>query len=142
MNQMTPEIDEYWMQRALKLGKRAEAEGEVPIGAVVVIENQLIGEGWNQPIRSNDPSAHAEMVAIRQAAQQVGNYRLVGTTLYTTLQPCPMCAGLITHARIQRCVYGACDQKAGLPNHRVEMVSGVLEETCRHQLIQFFQCKR
>ena len=139
---MTPKIDEYWMQRALLLAERAEAEGEVPIGAVVILENQLIGEGWNQPIRSNDPSAHAEMVAIRQAAQQVGNYRLVGTTLYTTLQPCSMCAGLIIHARIQRCVYGASDHKSGHPNHRVDMVSGVLEEACRHQLIQFFQRKR
>ncbi len=148
------EQDERWMQAALTCARRAEALGEVPVGAVVVKDGELIAEGWNQPIVSHDPSAHAEMVALRAAAQHVGNYRLPGTTLYVTLEPCAMCAGLIIHARVQRLVFGASDPKAGAVqsvydliaqprlNHRVEWRGGVLESECSELLRQFFRARR
>ena len=105
--------DIRFMRRALALARHAEAADEVPVGAVVVQDGEVTGEGWNQPIRSNDPSAHAEMVALRAAAARNKNYRLPGATLYVTLEPCAMCAGAIVHARIARVVYGAADPKAG-----------------------------
>jgi len=108
------EHDEYWMAKALMLAQCAAGQGEVPVGAVVVdADNNLIGEGWNQPIGARDPSAHAEIVALRQAAKNVGNYRLPGATLYVTIEPCTMCAGALIHSRIDRVVIGALEPKAG-----------------------------
>lgn len=142
------------MRRALTLARHAEAAGEVPVGAVVVQDGEMIGEGWNQPIRSHDPSAHAEMVALRAAAARRKNYRLPGATLYVTLEPCAMCAGAIVHARLARVVYGATDPKAGAAgsvfqlldspalNHRTEVGSGVLGEESSELLRAFFQSRR
>ena len=146
--------DVHWMRHALSLADRASAIGEVPVGAVVVADGKMIGEGWNQSILRHDPSAHAEMMAIRQAAQMIENYRLVGATLYVTLEPCPMCAGLLVHSRIERIVFGASDYKTGAAgsimnllqhsqlNHQVEVVSGVLEQECADKLSQFFAQRR
>src|SRR5262245_49688047 len=134
------ELDLHWMRHALALAVRAEAAGEVPVGACVVRDGELVGEGWNHPISANDPTAHAEMIALRAAAASVGSYRLVGTTLYVTLEPCAMCAGAMVHARVARLVYGATDPKTGAAgsvfdilrserlNHRVAVESGVLAE--------------
>ena len=107
------DMDAQWMAKALALARRAEAEGEVPVGAVLVLDGELIGAGWNRPIATSDPSAHAEIQALRAAGQQLGNYRLCGTTLYVTLEPCVMCAGALVQARISRLVYGAADPKGG-----------------------------
>ncbi|MFT5131843.1 MAG: tRNA(adenine34) deaminase [Gammaproteobacteria bacterium] len=146
--------DEDWMQQALMLASRAEQEGEVPVGALVVQENKVIGKGWNRPIISQDPSSHAEINAIRAAATFLGNYRLSGADLYVTLEPCVMCAGAIIHARIARVVFGAHDPKTGaagsvfqiLPtdklNHRVEVKSGVMESECAALLTTFFRQRR
>ena len=142
------------MHHALVLAQRAEEHGEVPVGAVLVRDNRIIGEGWNCPISARDPTAHAEIQAIRAAGQQIGNYRLVGSTLYVTLEPCAMCAGAIIHARIQRVVFGAADPKSGaagsvfniLPghqlNHRVECQGGLLTEACSTLLSIFFRARR
>jgi tRNA(adenine34) deaminase len=146
--------DEVWMRRALELARRAEALGEVPVGAVVVHDAEIIGEGWNQPITSNDPTAHAEIVALRAAAQRLRNYRLTDTSLYVTLEPCAMCAGAIVHARIARVVFGAPDPRAGAGgsvfnllanerlNHRASVRRGVLVEECAGLLQDFFQSRR
>jgi len=149
------EPDLHWMRHALSLARRAEAEGEVPVGAVVLdSEGEVLGEGWNRPIGSHDPSAHAEIVALRAAAQRLGNYRLPGTTLYVTLEPCLMCVGAMVHARIGRLVYGAPDPRTGAAgsafdvlqspqhNHRVEVTAGVLADECGAVLKKFFQKKR
>jgi tRNA(adenine34) deaminase len=142
------------MRRALALAARAEAEGEVPVGALLVLGDQVIAEGWNRPIASNDPTAHAEIVAMRAAGQALGNYRLLDTTLYVTMEPCPMCAGALMHARVKRLVYGAPDLRAGavgtvidVPgsaavNHALEVTSGVLEDECRAVLQAFFRARR
>jgi tRNA(adenine34) deaminase len=142
------------MLRALELAHHAETAGEVPVGAVVVQNGEVIGEGWNQPIRAHDPSAHAEMVAMRAAAAHLRNYRLPGTTLYVTLEPCAMCAGAIVQARVARVVFGATDPKAGAAgsvfqlldstalNHRTEITSGVLGEECGRLLKDFFRSRR
>jgi tRNA(adenine34) deaminase len=150
-----PERDLHWMRHALSLAARAAAEGEVPVGAVVVRDGELLGEGWNRPIGAHDPTAHAEIQALRAAALGVGNYRLPGATLYVTLEPCPMCAGAIVHARIARVIFGATDPKGGacgslfdlLPsdarfNHRTDCVGGVLAEDCAEQLRRFFAARR
>ena len=146
--------DTLHMQRALELAARAEAEGEVPVGALVVLNGEVIGEGWNRPIASHDPTAHAEIIAMRAAAQHVQNYRLTGATLYVTLEPCPMCAGAMVHARIGRVVFGATDPIAGSAgtvfnllqmatlNHRVEITAGVQADTCRERLKEFFRRRR
>ena len=145
--------DINWMRHALKLAKRAYDLDEVPVGAVLVKNNQAIGEGYNQPIASKDPTAHAEVLAIRSASSQVGNYRLPGTTLYVTLEPCAMCVGAIVHSRIQRLVFGASEPKAGAVktnglidmeylNHRVVWDSGVLQEECGLLVQEFFLSKR
>jgi tRNA(adenine34) deaminase len=152
---MTQGDDSHWMEYALRLAHQAEAEGEVPVGAVIVSEGKIIGEGFNRPIESRDPTAHAEILALRDAAQRVDNYRLLNATLYVTLEPCVMCAGAIVHARIDRVVYGASDPKGGacgsvfdlLPaderfNTRVEVESGVLASECGSLLSQFFQRRR
>ncbi len=151
---MSNEIHLKWMRYALKLAERAAALGEVPVGAVVVLDGEIIGEGWNQPILQKDPSAHAEMMAIRQAAKRIGNYRLVNTTLYVTLEPCPMCAGLLVHSRIAKVVYGTDDYKAGAAgsimnllqhpqlNHQIDIVSDVLKDECAAKLSEFFKQRR
>lgn len=146
--------DARWMQRALSLAEHAADAGEVPVGAVLVDGDVCIAEGWNQPIARHDPSAHAEVMALRSAGQVLGNYRLTGTTLYVTLEPCLMCIGAIVHARVQRLVFGAYDPKSGavstcvqgfdLPglNHRVEFTGGVLAEECGERLKRFFRERR
>jgi tRNA(adenine34) deaminase len=147
--------DVHFMRRALALAARAQADGEVPVGAVLVRDGTVIGEGWNHPIGSHDPTAHAEIAALRDAAARAGNYRLPGTTLYVTLEPCPMCAGAIVHARVARVVYGAADPRSGaagsvfdlLPsdarfNHRADCEGGVLAEECGDQLRAFFRSRR
>ena len=142
------------MRRALDLARHAEQAGEVPVGALVVLNDEVIGEGWNQPIVSHDPTAHAEIVAMRAAAAHIKNYRLADTTLYVSLEPCAMCAGAIVQARIVRVVYGAADPKAGAAgsvfnllesaslNHRAQVTGGVLAEDCRQGLKAFFQARR
>jgi len=146
--------DEYWMKQALELACKAEAEDEVPVGAIIVKDDQLIAKAWNQPIQSHDPTAHAEIVAMRKAGQVLNNYRLIDTTLYVTLEPCSMCVGAMVHARIKRLVFGAYDPKTGaagsaielirsdIHNHSVEVAAGVMEEECRKMLQVFFRNKR
>ncbi|MDH5572150.1 MAG: tRNA adenosine(34) deaminase TadA [Gammaproteobacteria bacterium] len=148
------ETDFIYMQRAIELARRAEAEGEVPVGALIVHNNKIIAEGWNTPITGNDPTAHAEIKALRAAANQLDNYRLLDTTLYVTLEPCVMCAGAIIHARVKRVVYGAHDPKTGAAgsvfdvlntdrlNHQVEILQGVLAKECGELLSAFFKAKR
>ena len=146
--------DADWMRQALVLAARAEAEGEVPVGALVVRGDQVLGEGWNQPVALRDPTAHAEILALRSAAQKIGDYRLGGATLYVTLEPCPMCAAAISHARIARLVFGAWDPRQGAAgskfnlvtaealNHRVDTFGGVLSEECGAMLKKFFEARR
>jgi len=142
------------MRRAIQLAQKAADEDEVPVGAIIVKENQLIAEGWNQPIQSHDPSAHAEIMAIRNAGQVLNNYRLIDTTLYVTLEPCSMCVGAMIHARVGHLVFGVADLKTGatgsaidlihspVHNHKVDVTSGVLEEECKLLLQNFFKQKR
>ena len=146
--------DVDWMRKALELAGRAEAEGEVPVGAIVVRDEAVLGEGWNRPIGSHDPTAHAEVLALRGAAGAVGDYRLGGATLYVTLEPCPMCAAAIAHARVARLVFGAWDPRQGAAgsvfnlvaadamNHRVDAFGGVLSEECGALLRRFFAGRR
>lgn len=146
--------DEYWMRQALLLAQQAEHNGEVPVGAVIVLNDQLIGSGWNQPISQNDPTAHAEVVALRAACLQQQNYRLPNSTMYITLEPCIMCAGAIVHARIERVVFAATEPKTGAAgscfdifntnqlNHRVNCDQGVLAEESSKLLRDFFRSKR
>lgn len=149
---MTTDTD--WMRYALKLAERAQAEGEVPVGAVLVLNDELIGAGWNRPIAAHDPTAHAEIMALRAGAEKTGNYRLNDTTLYVTLEPCVMCAGAMVHARIKRLVFGASDPKAGAVisvfnildsgglNHRVQHLGGILSDECGAMLSRFFEARR
>jgi tRNA(adenine34) deaminase len=146
--------DEHWMRRALELARLGESGDEVPVGAVVVLDGNEIGAGCNRPVSSLDPTAHAEIVALREAARRTGNYRLTGATLYVTLEPCVMCAGAIVHARIARLVFGARDIRFGgvrskfrladseLLNHRAEVVEGVLGAECAALLEEFFRRRR
>lgn len=146
--------DRYWMQRALQLAAQAAAQGEVPVGAVVVRDGQILGEGFNSPIASHDPTAHAEIRALRAASQAVQNYRLAGATLYVTIEPCTMCAGALVHARISRLVFGALEPKAGAVrscrrllehpelNWRVEVTQGVLGDACARSMSDFFAARR
>lgn len=144
-----------WMRLALELAEQAAAAGEVPVGAVLVKDDEVIGRGSNRPIGAHDPSAHAEIEALRDAARRVGNYRLPGTELYVTLEPCPMCAGAIVHARVARVIYGAPDPRGGacgsrfdlLPsddrfNHHTDCRGGLLEQQCAETLRRFFRAKR
>lgn len=147
-------VDARWMGRALDLAKRAEAAGEVPVGAVVVCQGERVGEGWNRTIELNDPTAHAEIIALRAAGQRLGNYRLPGCTLYVTLEPCCMCAGAMIHARLQRVVYGALDPKTGAAgscftvlvdsahNHTVAVAGQCLADECGRMLRDFFRRRR
>ncbi len=146
--------DEHFMQLALEQARLGALRGEVPVGAVVVQEGEVVGSGFNCPISTSDPSAHAEMVAIRAAAARLENYRLPGSTLYVTLEPCSMCAGLIVHSRIARVIYGTTEPKAGVAvsrgqffqqdflNHRVLVEGGVLAEACSSLLSDFFKARR
>jgi tRNA(adenine34) deaminase len=148
------EEDHYWLQQAITLAKHAAFIGEVPVGAILVYQNEIMGSGFNRPIATNDPTAHAEMTALRNSALKIGNYRLLNTTLYVTLEPCIMCAGAIVHSRIKRLVFGASDAKAGaivsktnildqpFLNHRVEYAGGLLAEQCGNLLSCFFRERR
>lgn len=154
MTDTDPMLDAQFMRQALELARMAEVRGEVPVGALIVDESGIVGSGWNQPIGSHDPTAHAEIVALREVARRRGNYRLRGCTLYVTLEPCPMCAGAMVHARIDRLVFGASDPRAGAAgtvfdllqtselNHRVAVSGGVLADDCRDLLQAFFRSRR
>lgn len=147
-------VDEHWMSFALELAREGERAGEVPVGAVLVKDTTVLGHGWNRPVATHDPSAHAEIVALRAGAQRLGNYRLPGTTLYVTLEPCVMCAGAIVHARVKRVVFGAHDPKAGAAgsvfdvlgsgrlNHRPVCVGGILGLQSKELITAFFQARR
>jgi len=151
---MTASPDETFMRRAIELAREAESAGEVPVGALIVRDGEILAEGFNRPISTHDPTAHAEMVALRAAAARIDNYRLTGTTLYVTLEPCAMCAGAMVHARVQRLVYAATDPRAGASgsvfnvvqnpalNHRLEVTHGVLADECANLLRNFFVARR
>ena len=146
--------DEEHMRAALELARQGHERGEVPVGAVLVMDGEVLGRGFNQPISLNDPTAHAEIVALREAGQESGNYRLTGATLYVTIEPCQMCVGAMVHARIARLVYGAPEPKAGAIesavralehpslNHRIEVTGRVLEDECREEIQAFFRDRR
>lgn len=149
------EIDDaYWMEQALLLAQKAREQGEVPVGAILLLDGQVIGQGWNRPIGRHDPTAHAEIMALQQGGQILQNYRLLNTTLYVTLEPCVMCAGAMIHGRIRRLVYGASDLKTGAAgslvdilrhpgmNHQIEIIGGVLAEKCAATLSDFFRWRR
>ncbi len=149
-----PFDDQYWMEQALVYAKQAEQLDEIPVGAIIVKNNQLISAGYNRSITDNDPSAHAEMIAVREAGKVLNNYRLIDCTLYVTLEPCSMCAGLLVHSRIKRLVFGAADAKTGSAgsimnllqeprlNHQVEITGGVLETQCAEVISSFFKRRR
>jgi tRNA(adenine34) deaminase len=149
-----PFDDQYWMEQALVYAKQAEQFDEIPVGAIIVKNNQLISAGYNRSITDNDPSAHAEMIAVREAGKVLNNYRLIDCTLYVTLEPCSMCAGLLVHSRIKRLVFGAADAKTGSAgsimnllqeprlNHQVEITGGVLETQCAENISSFFKRRR
>jgi len=151
---MGADPDTIWMRRAIELARLAESSDEVPVGAVIVAQGAIIAEGWNCPIENSDPTAHAEIQALRAAGRATGNYRLPDTTLYVTVEPCPMCAGALVHARISRLVYGARDLRVGAAgtvfdivrapevNHRIEVIGGVLEVECRELVQSFFRARR
>lgn len=151
---MIPHTDEYWMKEALIRALKAKEAGEVPVGAVLVLDNELIGEGWNQPITLHDPTAHAEIEALRQGGTYLNNYRLVNSTLYVTLEPCMMCVGAMVHARIKELVVGALDPKTGAAgsvfdylsdsrlNHKISFKAGILKDDCAHLLQAFFRERR
>jgi tRNA(adenine34) deaminase len=146
--------DETFMRRALELARRGGESGEVPVGAVVVLDGEIVGEGFNAPVSLHDPTAHAEIRALRAASQRLGNYRLAGSTMYVTLEPCVMCAGAIMHARVERVVFGAADPKTGACgsvidlfserrlNHHAQVQGGVLGTQCGELLKEFFQARR
>jgi tRNA(adenine34) deaminase len=147
-------MSEEWMRAALVLARQAAKKDEVPVGAVVVRDKQIVGRGFNQPIGRHDPTAHAEIMALRDAAQTLGNYRLPGCTLVVTIEPCTMCAGALVHARIERLIFGAKEPKAGAVcssasvldnlglNHKVTVIEGVLENECKALMSGFFQGRR
>jgi len=151
---MASEADDAFMARAIELALEAERAGEVPVGAVVVKDGAIVGEGWNRPISTSDPTAHAEIIAMRAAARHLSTYRLLDTTLYVTLEPCAMCAGAMVHARVKRLVYAATDPRAGASgsvfnitqhaalNHRLDCESGVRAEECSAMLRAFFVARR
>lgn len=152
--QLAVQEDEYFMQQAIAFAREAERVGEVPIGAIVTFNNEIIGEGYNRPISSNDPTAHAEMIALREASRKINNYRLIDTTLYVTLEPCAMCAGAMIHARINRLFFGAYDPKSGAIesifhlldeaklNHRIVYQGGICATECGQLLSTFFKNRR
>ena len=146
--------DDEWMKKALICADKAYSQGEVPVGAVIVLEDKLIGEGWNQPILSHDATAHAEIMALRSASLKMENYRLAGATMYVTIEPCAMCFGAMTHARVKHLVYGTSEPKSGAIhsnlqlhqakcfNHQIEITSGILSEVCTNLIQQFFKARR
>jgi tRNA(adenine34) deaminase len=150
----TTASDELWMEEALRCAQRALEAGEVPVGAVVVCDGRIVGRGWNRSIAGSDPTAHAEILALRDTGATIGNHRLGDCDLFATIEPCAMCAGALVHARIKRLVYGADDPKAGAVhsvmqvlnhphlNHRIEVLSGVLVGRCADLLQTFFKCRR
>ena len=147
-------LDEAWMREALRMAAEAQKLGEVPVGAVVIIDNEIVGRGSNRPINRVDPTAHAEIEALRDAAQQIGNYRLSGASLVVTIEPCTMCAGALVHARVERLVFGVREPRAGAVvssasvldnpklNHRVGVTEGVLADECASLLTEFFRSRR
>ena len=151
---MTVKDDAHWMHEALQLAEHAASHQEVPVGALLIKDGKVLGKGWNQPITRNDPSAHAELVALRNAANSIKNYRLVGTELFVTLEPCIMCVGAMLHARINRLVFGAYDPKTGAAgsvfnllndnrqNHDIKVKGGVLQDECAEILQEFFRKRR
>lgn len=146
--------DHQFMTRAMELAQIAEQHNEIPVGAVVVYQGEIVGEGYNRSIIDNDPSAHAEMMAVRAAGKKLGNYRLIDCTLYVTLEPCPMCAGLLVHSRVKRVVFAAPDEKTGAAgtvfnlthetklNHLIEVNSGLMQAECSAMLSHFFKRRR
>lgn len=148
------EKDQFWMRHVQKLALKAQTQGEVPVGAALVVEDKLIAQAWNQSIGNHDPSAHAEILVLRKAGKKLANYRLIESTLYVSLEPCPMCAGAMVHARVKRLVFGAFDPKTGAAgsafnmvqnaqlNHQLAVTAGVCETECSHQLSQFFKMRR
>lgn len=148
------EIDAAFMRQAMLLAEKAQAIGEVPVGAIIVVDSMIIGQGYNQSIALHDPSAHAEMLALREAAKNVENYRVLDATLYVTLEPCPMCAGALVHGRIKRVVFGAYDHKTGAAgttmnivqhdslNHKMDVTGGCLQDDCGAQISAFFKQRR
>ena len=148
------EQDQEFMRLAMELADKAQSQGEIPVGAVLVCDNKVIAQGWNQSIQLHDPSAHAEMIAIRQAGSAVQNYRMLDCTLYVTLEPCPMCAGLLVHSRIKKLIYAAADLKTGSAgsvfnltasdklNHQLEVQSGLFAQQCSAKLSAFFKRRR
>ena len=151
---MSADLDEQWMREALAAAREAQANGEVPIGTCIVSEDKLIAVSGNRTRTDCDPTAHAEMVALREAARKIGNYRLTGVAVYSTIEPCAMCAGALIQARVRRLIYGAPDERAGAVvsrfricdtdflNHRIEISSGVLETECRTLMEDFFRSRR
>lgn len=151
---LRPHNDELWMEEALHAAKRALEAGEVPVGAIVVCDGHIVGRGWNRNISENDPTAHAEIIALREAGAGLGNHRLIDCELFATIEPCPMCAGALVHARVRRLVYGADDPKAGAVrtvlqllnhprlNHKIEVCSGVLAGRSAELLQEFFRSRR
>ena len=151
---MPLEKDKHFMKAALKAAKKARENGEVPVGAVLVKDDEIISTGQNSPITLNDPTAHAEIIALREGGEKLKNYRLIDTTLYVTMEPCTMCMGAIIHARIKKLVFGTFDPRAGAAgslfdftienkfNHKVEVKSGILESECRELIQAFFKQKR
>lgn len=154
MDEPDKTLDERFMHEALRLAHAAEASGEVPIGAVIVADGKIVGRGANSPISQQDPTAHAEILALREASKTIGNYRLTGAAIYVTLEPCPMCAGALVHARIERLVFGARDLRFGgvrskfriadsdLLNHQLQITEGVLASECTELLQSFFELRR
>ncbi len=152
--QVNPASDELWMAEALRAAQRALEAGEVAVGAVVICDGKIVGRGWNHNLSDSDPTAHAEIMALREAGENVGNHRLVGCELFVTIEPCAMCAGALVHARVKRLVYGANDPKAGAVhsvmevvnhpqlNHRMEVRGGVLAGRCAELLQSFFRERR
>jgi len=151
---MTEPSHQFWMKRALELAHKAEQAGEVPVGAVLVKDNQLLAEGWNQPILSHDATSHAEVMAMREAGKKLNNYRLIDTTVYVTLEPCSMCVGAMIHARVARVVYGAVEPRTGAlggafnlleaneHNHLFEIEAGIMAEESKALLQNFFRSRR
>ncbi|MEM7026834.1 MAG: tRNA adenosine(34) deaminase TadA [Pseudomonadota bacterium] len=146
--------DEHFMQRAYELAQKAQAQDEVPVGAIIVLNNEIIAEGFNQPITTHDPTAHAEIIALRAAGNKTGNYRFPGATMYVTLEPCCMCAGALIHARIEKVIFAVSDPNTGalgsvldlsnIPsfNHSIIIESGILKDRCRELIQSFFRAKR
>tara|TARA_S200000501_G_scaffold81046_1_gene73015 strand:+ start:486 stop:953 length:468 start_codon:yes stop_codon:yes gene_type:complete len=151
---MRKKTDQFWMSIAIELAKQAEANGEVPVGAVLILDDKMIGKGRNQSIEINDPSAHAEIQALREGGSKIGNYRLKGSKIYVTIEPCTMCIGALVHARIEKLIFGAREPKSGAVsftndilekhsfNHRFKVIEGVLEDECSQLMRNFFRARR